>query len=47
MEYDSIQTCLKCVDGYRLDNLRARCIAIPADEHCITQVPLNIHDGTD
>lgn len=47
LEYDSIQTCFKCRDGYRLDNLRARCILIPADENCLVQVPKNIYDSTD
>jgi hypothetical protein len=38
---------LKCIEGYRLDNLRARCIKIPDEENCLIQVPLNIQDGND
>ena len=44
LTYDTTETCSLCEEGYRLENIRKRCIAIPANTNCTVMKPVNILD---
>ena len=44
LTYDSTETCSKCADGFWLENIRKRCIAIPTETNCEIMTPVNIMD---
>ena len=42
--YESLTTCLKCQDNYRLENLKTRCLDIPAELNCKVSVPIDYNN---
>ena len=46
-DYKTVTTCMTCEDTFRLQNISTTCYSIPAEDHCVVQVPWDKDsDGT-